>query len=317
MKVGRPVRLKSKYYAAIERQIIKFYEDVVFKPLLSALKDQKISIKNSDDPIFDALQSGQIYYDGRYFRGVFGSKITAQFRNLGATYNRKERAYSLPDSKTPAQIRIGIQISEQRMADLQKKIIRNIDQIDLKEAADQYEFDFAPVIKQYNADLEKSLKSVNIPIKFTDEQIAIINKQWAQNLDLYVKEWADESILTMRQKILRNTMSGNRAANMQKVIMSEYGSSRKKARFLARQETSLLVSKIREKRYQEAGSFRYIWRTSEDERVRDEASGGNHKRLNGKIFFWDSPPVVDTATGRTAHPGEDFNCRCIAEPVLD
>jgi SPP1 gp7 family putative phage head morphogenesis protein len=46
----------------------------------------------------------------------------------------------------------------------------------------------------------------------------------------------------------------------------------------------------------------YIWRTLQDEKVRPE-----HAANNGKIFAWDTPP-------ETGHPGEDFGCRCWAEP---
>jgi hypothetical protein len=46
----------------------------------------------------------------------------------------------------------------------------------------------------------------------------------------------------------------------------------------------------------------YIWRTSGDDKVRS-----SHAANNGKIFAWDNPP-------ETGHPGEDYNCRCWAEP---
>ena len=43
----------------------------------------------------------------------------------------------------------------------------------------------------------------------------------------------------------------------------------------------------------------------------------DHKRLNGKIFSWNDPPVIDTRTGRRGHPGDDYQCRCVAIPVFD
>lgn len=46
----------------------------------------------------------------------------------------------------------------------------------------------------------------------------------------------------------------------------------------------------------------YIWRTSGDNKVRS-----THAANNGKIFAWSNPP-------ETGHPGEDYNCRCKAEP---
>ena len=46
----------------------------------------------------------------------------------------------------------------------------------------------------------------------------------------------------------------------------------------------------------------YIWRTKKDDRVR-----GKHAEREGEIFNWHVPP-------EGGHPGEDYNCRCRAEP---
>ncbi|MBB4303502.1 hypothetical protein GGD81_002545 [Rhodobium orientis] len=46
----------------------------------------------------------------------------------------------------------------------------------------------------------------------------------------------------------------------------------------------------------------YVWRTRGDRKVRP-----SHAKNNGKIFAWDDPPS-------TGHPGEEYGCRCWAEP---
>ena len=48
----------------------------------------------------------------------------------------------------------------------------------------------------------------------------------------------------------------------------------------------------------------YIWRTRRDNKVRP-----SHAANDGKIFAWDDPPG-------TGHPGDDYGCRCTAEPYL-
>ena len=48
----------------------------------------------------------------------------------------------------------------------------------------------------------------------------------------------------------------------------------------------------------------YVWRTRGDERVRL-----SHAQNDGRLFAWDEPPA-------TGHPGEDFGCRCTAEPYV-
>lgn len=48
----------------------------------------------------------------------------------------------------------------------------------------------------------------------------------------------------------------------------------------------------------------YVWRTRGDGRVR-----ATHAANNGRIFSWNNPPP-------TGHPGEDYGCRCVAEPYV-
>jgi Phage Mu protein F like protein len=52
----------------------------------------------------------------------------------------------------------------------------------------------------------------------------------------------------------------------------------------------------------ESPTTHYIWRTQGDDKVRS-----SHAANEGKIFAWDNPPD-------TGNPGEDFGCRCWAEP---
>ncbi len=53
---------------------------------------------------------------------------------------------------------------------------------------------------------------------------------------------------------------------------------------------------------QQRTTTHYIWRTRRDGKVR-----ASHAANDGKIFAWNNPP-------KTGHPGEDYGCRCIAEP---
>lgn len=49
-------------------------------------------------------------------------------------------------------------------------------------------------------------------------------------------------------------------------------------------------------------TLQYIWHTASDNKVRDR-----HAANDGKIFSWNNP-------SNGVHPGEDYNCRCWAEP---
>lgn len=54
---------------------------------------------------------------------------------------------------------------------------------------------------------------------------------------------------------------------------------------------------------QEQSGGRYIWHAVGDDHVRHD-----HALREGRVFDWDQPP-------EGGHPGEDYNCRCWAEPL--
>lgn len=284
---------------------------------MTELEAENIVLQNSSNPLFEAMQSGRVYYeDGRFF-GSFNSVLTRQIKDIGGAYDTKTKTYRLPESQLPISLRIAAETQQSNLKKLQSRLIDRLDSMDITDEFKQYEFEFVDTINRVNNDLEKTVGKFKVPVVLTASQKKIISEQWAENLQLYVKDWAEDNILKMRRQIAENVVAGSRARDMEKIIIKSYGSSQSKARFLARQETSLLTSKIRETRYKDLGLFKYVWQTAGDSRVRDEAFGGNHKRLDGKVFLWDSPPIVDTASGRRAHPGEDFNCRCVARPVIE
>lgn len=110
-----------------------------------------------------------------------------------------------------------------------------------------------------------------------------------------------------------------RVEELRKELQGTFNVSKSKADLLARDQVLKLNGQITQMRQQNAGITEYIWRTSRDERVRGNPSGkwpnGMHYDLDGSRQQWASPPVI-SEDGRTGHPGDDYQCRCTAEPVL-
>lgn len=75
---------------------------------------------------------------------------------------------------------------------------------------------------------------------------------------------------------------------------------------IARDQVSKLNGQLSRLRQQDVGIKKYTWRTALDERVRS-----SHRAHEGETFEWTDPPQD------TGHPGNDFQCRCYAEPVLE
>lgn len=106
-------------------------------------------------------------------------------------------------------------------------------------------------------------------------------------------------------------LQGLRVEVVRKQILDRFGVSRSKADLLARDQVLKLNGELTEKRQTQAGITRYRWSTSNDERVRK-----THAELDGEEFSWDDPPVTND-DGDENHPGGDYQCRCVALPILD
>lgn len=85
--------------------------------------------------------------------------------------------------------------------------------------------------------------------------------------------------------------------------------SRSRARFWASDQTLKLAASVTRAKHESLGIVEYDWRTSGDGTVRP-----THAALDGTRHRYDDPP--DTGTGRH-NPGEDYWCRCHADPVLE
>lgn len=91
-----------------------------------------------------------------------------------------------------------------------------------------------------------------------------------------------------------------------------------RARFIARDQTGKIIGQLNQARQTDLGINSYTWQTSEDERVVGTHGGAypdgtpghmDHFSRNGKTFLWSVPPG-------DGHPGQAFNCRCVAIPVI-
>ena len=95
-----------------------------------------------------------------------------------------------------------------------------------------------------------------------------------------------------------------------------------KADFLSIRALNLLRTDITRNVALRQGYTKYRWITRCDDRVRpadkyQREAGEDHRYLHNVICDWNNPPVTNIRTGRTAHPAEDYGCRCVAEIVTE
>lgn len=148
-------------------------------------------------------------------------------------------------------------------------------------------------------------------------------KSWViENTDL-IKSIHQEQLRRVSNIVYRGFRQGDDHRAIAKTIREQFGKTENRARFIARDQVSKLNGQLTEQRNRKLNIHKYIWRTSEDERVRE-----SHKVMNGKECRWDDNTLYrnqgeDTWRKRSSiggveeAPGQDYQCRCDAIPVLE
>jgi len=137
-------------------------------------------------------------------------------------------------------------------------------------------------------------------------------KVWTENNVNLIKTIPQETLVSMNNIVQEGYTSGKSNTVIGREIQKSYGIDRGHAQFIARDQMAKLNADLTRAQQQDAGVAEYIWSSSGDQRVRER-----HADLDGKRFKWSDPPIVDERTGRRGHPGEDYNCRCVALPVFN
>lgn len=314
-KILAPIKETPEDYEELERRIGRLFKKEIYLPLLESIGANKDIIKNATEDILDAIRSGRIYFYRGEFKGRFNAAVSRELHRIGAKFDRRQGTFKIGLGSIPAEIKTAISVAETRFTQLAKKLDERLAQILPEEITDRLKIDdvLDSAVWKVEKAVQKSIKGLTVTPTLTKEQREKLVKEYAENLKLDIKKWTDEEVLKLRKSVMKSAMAGNRYEAMVKKIERSYNVSQGKAKFLARQETSLMMSKLKETRYLDAGVNEYIWGCvvgSPAHPVRPM-----HKKLEGKRFSWNNPPIVDE-NGNRKNPGQDYNCRCFPRPVV-
>lgn len=311
-----------QWFAAIEAgesvKVMMF--DMRIRPLLALVLELPSAERANaaTSALREALRTGRVHYADGVFSGSFSAAISKELRDLGATFDKPAKSFRLPEARIPLDLRGALAEATLRSKTVHEEILTTLDVMAPNIGAAALGLSFGRQVDAIVGDLQKQLvrtvsglEGISVAPDVTPEIRKALDEKLTFNLDLAIKDFAQERIPELRKRVEENLFAGGRSDRLAEIIEAEFGVTRRKANFLADQETGLLVSKFREERYAEVGVQDYIWSTSGDLRVRPD-----HAALNGRRFSFRSPPVVDRASGRRANPGEDFRCRCTARPVF-
>jgi SPP1 gp7 family putative phage head morphogenesis protein len=149
------------------------------------------------------------------------------------------------------------------------------------------------------------------PTKEDPERMNALLSNWAHNNALLIKDIPFKTMNQVKDATVETLMSGRTTDDMTQEIydiMSERTDvTDSRAKLIARDQVAKLNGALTQERQRDIGVDSYTWRTVGDERVRE-----THDEVDGQVFTWDNPPGETDGN----HPGEDYQCRCWAEPIL-
>ncbi len=207
----------------------------------------------------------------------FLNYIKNAFRKIGDEFHAKEQVF-------------GLQKRISKMGELTKKLS----------------------IGEWKREVKKTLGIDLLDDYYSGEFYREQLQQWTDTNVGLIQSLPEDTLSEMQQVVEQSYLSGKSNRDIVRDMQERFNVSRSKARFYAVDQMAKLNAAITKQQQTECGVKEYEWSTSGDQRVRD-----SHRKLNGTIHRWDDPPVVDESTGRRAHPGEDYRCRCVALPVFD
>jgi SPP1 gp7 family putative phage head morphogenesis protein len=300
---------KDSYFEPIEQDLLDLFYRKYFAPLLSIIDEPSIKLNAAESAIISAIQSGKVQYKDGMFSGNFNIRIS---RELSSFAKFDKRSGTWKGRPGPGVIAASI-MAEAKRKDLTDRLGYALDQAEknINEAIRTLSFGDDLPLSLMRDDIQADLWSVGVKVTIDERLEKKLRADYADSQKLNIKNWNPEQVTRLREMVQRIQTTGDNSS-IRQLIEDEWNTSAAKARFLARNETSLFFSKLSMNRAESAGVRRYRWSTSHDQRVRPD-----HKELQGTIHAIDDPPIVDVRTGRRAHPGCDWNCRCSAIWMLD
>lgn len=305
---------RPEYYEKVADVLERFLYAQYYAPILDVINDSQIAptVKLNAIPtaLVAAIRSGRVKYDSGVFSGNFNITISRELSRF-AKFDARSKTWK---GDPPPDVKAAAIIAESKRTDLADRLNRAIETASAKveKAIDGLSVNnavpFDLMFSDVNDDLRRS--GVGVMPEVTKDSLEKLRRDYDYRQRENVKGWTDEQASRLRDMVTKYQTEGT-SESLLDLIQREYDVTTNKARFLARQETGLFFESLSRTRALSAGVRRYKWSTSHDSRVRKDPRGPNHKHLDRQIFDLDGEGgVVDLKTGRKAHAGQDFGCRC-------
>jgi len=314
----KPIKYAKTYDDLIISRLKSWLWNDIFKDCFELLKNNQV--ENAQDVLEQAIKKNRIYYSNGAFysnTGRFSNTIARELERYGAKYNRQRNAYVIKE--LPTQLAWVVETTK-AVTTTKAEAVMNLLASKLGTlTTEEKHIAIEGLVEKIMLNLQervyanaKAQKIELITPKLTEFQTNEIAKKYVENLDFWIKNFETEKIPEMRKGILNMTLEGKSLPQIEQYLQKEWNISQDRIKFLARNESAIATSSYLSSKYQAEQIHYFKWNAIMDNRTRE-----HHRKLNGQVFRFDDPPIIDEKTGQRGLPAETYNCRCTMTPIID
>jgi len=177
---------------------------------------------------------------------------------------------------------------------------------------------FNQVDKDSASNLQMSLKELSGGITLKTEAMPAalreaVKAATAENVAL-IKSIPEQFHTQIQGAVMRSMQpGGNGLQDVYEALSKRKDITKNRAKLISHDQVRKITTAMNTERAKSLGVKKFEWRHS----------GGSaeprkeHVAMNGKVFSYDEPPVIDSRTGERGFPGQLINCKCFAIPVVE
>ena len=311
----------------LQSDIERLLYTLFFAPLLKELAEKKDNSIFNKSALIRAIERGSISYHNGAFVGERNASISKELKAMGATFNSLRKAWVIPLHNLPLNVRSAVGKATQKAAERERSLSAMLTEMQALYRKIIPKFSFQnqsrETLQQMAAEVRRTIPAeLALQPKLDAAQQEKLNDDYTSNVRLSIVDFLDDEVERFRKNLLPNIKAGISRIEVQRHIAHRLGVSRERAKFIARQETALFTSKIKEIQYKSSGIEKFRWKAIGGSRG-DGRTRESHMHAHGHEFYFDkdrndkgiSKPV--NGKGVTVNPGEDFGCRCQAVPIIE
>ncbi len=156
-----------------------------------------------------------------------------------------------------------------------------------------------------------------IPIEVLKVDSQALQSAVSKNVAL-IQALQDGQVTALENAIMDAVKGGSKFSVVIEEVEKQSNRGRAEAEMVARDQVAKTYASINEERSQAVGFPGYLWQATGGKQG-DGKTRDTHAALHDTFHLWADPPTIQgegATPSRALHPGEDFNCRCIAVPAF-